>query len=104
VAEKMMFSAERDEADAIKSGLQLALDAVDKAGADAVETTVIADLKIAHQKICLAITFLNSGESDLGAGVRPIDARAKRVPKLMAGAPEPYKRAGFGRKCRKLCE
>ena len=99
-----VFTADFDEADLIKRGLQSALDAVDKASAEAIETTVVSDLKTAHQKICLAITFLNSGESDLGAGVRPIDARAKRVPKLMAGAPEPYKRAGFGRKCRKLCE
>lgn len=99
-----LFKADKAAAEETKRGLQQALDLIDEAKTEAIETPVIVALDKAHRKVCEGITFLNAGESDLGAGVRPIDARSKREPKLMAGAPEPYRRAGFGRKCRKLCE
>ncbi len=59
-----VFKAAMDEAEMHRRGLQEALDAVDKASGEACSTAVVLDLKLAHQRICSAVTFLTPNAYD----------------------------------------
>lgn len=76
---KMKFVADADEAGVVRRGLQRALDSIDKASAEAVETTVVADLKAAHLQICLAITFLTQPDQTFAPMRRETDPDYKDV-------------------------
>jgi outer membrane protein OmpA-like peptidoglycan-associated protein len=59
------FVADAVEAEVMRRNLQQALDAVEKAASEAIETTVLQALKNARHKICLGITFLTTQEKGM---------------------------------------
>ena len=63
---KKLFKASVAEVELHRRRLQGALTAVDKASGEALSSRVVADLKVAHRDVCLAITFLTVDGTETG--------------------------------------